>query len=62
MRPGENVPIEWVRERLGRFGDHFMIIGALSVRGPLKLVKVPPNVKINEARYISDILIPLVEK
>lgn len=45
-----------------RFGDQVMIIGALSGRGPLPLIKVPPNVKINAHRYIYDVLVPLVEK
>jgi len=37
-------------------------IGALSGRGPLPLIRIPQNTKINADRYIADVLTPLVEK
>lgn len=39
-----------------------MVIGAMSGREPLPLMKVPAKVKINAERYIVDVLRPLVEK
>jgi [histone H3]-lysine36 N-dimethyltransferase SETMAR len=61
-RRGEKIPISWVCQRTESFGEQLMVIGALSGRGPLPLMKVPKNAKINADRYIEDVLRPIVEK
>lgn len=38
-----------------------MVVGALSGRGPLPLIRVPTNVKINSEYYIEHCLKPLLE-
>ena len=62
VQQGEDVPQRWVCEQSERFGDQLMIIGAISGRGVLPLMKVPPNVKINADRYVEDVLKPLVQR
>jgi hypothetical protein len=62
VRPGEDIPISWVCEKSESFGEQLMVIGALSGRGPLPLMKVPKNAKINADRYIDTVLRPIVEK
>jgi len=39
-----------------------MIVGALSGRGILPLIKVPSNVKINADYYVKYVLKPIIEK
>jgi hypothetical protein len=41
-----------------KFFEQVMMIGALSSRGPLPLMDVPPNVMRNIERYIRDVLSP----
>ena len=38
-----------------------MVVGVLTGRRPVDLIKVPPNVKINAQVYIGSVLKPLVE-
>lgn len=45
-----------------KFNAQFMVIGAISGRGVLPLMMVPPNVKINADRFIEDVLEPLLRK
>ena len=39
-----------------------MVVGAMTGRGVVPLIKVPPNVKINADYYIKDVLKPLLEE
>ncbi|OXA46652.1 Transposable element Tcb1 transposase [Folsomia candida] len=53
---------KYVCPKREKFGDKIMVVGAITGRGVLDLIKVPPNPKINSARYVSDVLKPLLEK
>jgi hypothetical protein len=57
----EKTDPEYVSPKLEKFSDKFMVVGALSGRGPLPLIRVPPNVKINSDYYIQHVLKPLLE-
>ena len=52
---------KYVMEKLEKFGDKMMTIGAISGRGVLPLVRVPQNVKISAGFYIEKVLKPLLE-
>lgn len=58
----EEAPPEWVREKEENFKDKFMVIGGLSGRGRLPLIKVPKNVKINSKVYVDLVLKPYFER
>jgi hypothetical protein len=47
--------------RKGKFGAKFMVVGAMTGRGDVPLIHVPPNVQINSHRYVDDVLKPLLE-
>jgi hypothetical protein len=59
---GENVPDNWVFEKDESFKEGFMVIGVMSGRGVLPLIRVPSEVKINSERYIDLVLKPLFTK
>lgn len=50
-----------VSQKKEKFRPRFMVVGAITGRGVLPLVKVPPNVKINSQYYIESVLKPLLE-
>lgn len=52
---------EYVYENSEKFSDKFMVVGAITGRGPLPLIRVPEKVKINSAYYIEHVLKPLLE-
>jgi hypothetical protein len=51
----------YVHEHKEKFEKKVMVVGAMSGRGVLPLIRVPQNVKINSARYVEDVLKPLLE-
>lgn len=61
VKRGQNVPSRWVLEKKESFQRSFMVVGAMSGRGTLPLIRVPKNVKINSKFYIDNVLKPLVE-
>lgn len=54
-------PPNFVFQKPEKFGEKFMVVGALTGRGVVPLFKVPPNVKINSTYYIDHVLKPLIE-
>ncbi|OXA36984.1 hypothetical protein Fcan01_28233 [Folsomia candida] len=58
---GEKIPTSWVNPRNERYTDKFMVVGAICEKGTLRLIKIPPKVKINADYYIRNVLKPLVE-
>jgi len=52
---------DFVRQKHEKFSKRFMIVGALTGRGPLPLIKVPEGVKVNSQFYIDHVLKPLLE-
>ena len=52
---------EFVTQRKEKFGEKFMVVGAITGRGTVPLITVPGNVKINANYYINDVLKPLLE-
>lgn len=61
VKRGEQVPESWVVES-DQFHNSFMVVGIMSGRGTLPLVRVPKKVKVNGDWYIKYVLKPLVEK
>lgn len=53
---------EFVLPKRERFGEKVMVVGGISGRGTLPLIKVPQNVKINAQYYVKHVLKPLLER
>jgi len=53
--------MSFVNEKPEKFGKKFMVVGAMTGRGVLPLVRVPQNVKINSKEYVDRVLKPLLE-
>ena len=62
VKNGKDIPEDWVYERPESFANGFMIVGAITGRGVLPLIRVPPKAKINADYYIDYVLKPLLEK
>lgn len=45
-----------------KFSEKFMVVGAMTGRGVVPLIRVPPNVKVNSQYYIDNVLKPLLEE
>ncbi len=54
-------PSKWAFQQKENFFKKFMVVGAISGRGVLPLIKVPQKVKINARYYIDCVLKPLLE-
>ena len=44
-----------------KFDKGIMAVGAMTSRGGLPLIKVPPNVKVNSVYYVEKVLKPFLE-
>lgn len=62
VKRGEKTPGDWILNCKECFPKGFMVIGALSGRGPLPLIKVPGKVKVNSKYYVDYVLRPLFEE
>lgn len=62
VKVGKDIPHEWVYERIESFKKGFMIVGAITGRGVLPLIRVLPNAKINANYYVNNVLRPLIEE
>ena len=60
VKAGQQVPEDWVVDH-ENFFESFMVVGAISGRGTLPLIKVPKKTKVNADYYVSHVLKPLVE-
>src|SRR5277367_6953281 len=61
-QPGQEVPEEWLVKCKETWPTRFMIVGEMTGRGVLPLIKVPRKVKVNAAYYQDFILKPYLEK
>lgn len=61
LEAGDSVPESWVFEKGESFPEGFMLVGIITGRGTLPLIKVPSNVKINAQYYVDYVLKPLFE-
>jgi predicted transcriptional regulator len=52
---------KYVKVKRESFGKKFMVVGVMTGRGTLPLIKVPPKVKINSDYYIGKVLRPILE-
>ena len=52
---------EFAYGKLEKFGKKFMVVGCITDRGVIPLIRVPKNVKINSGYYIEQVLKPLLE-
>lgn len=50
------------QERITFLIIHIMVVGGLTGRGSLPLIRIPPKVKINAEKYINCVLKPYCEK
>ena len=61
IKNGETVPESWIFEKAESFDEGFMVVGIITGRGTLPLIRVPSKVKINAQFYIDYVLQPLFE-
>lgn len=59
---GQKVPEEWLAKCHESWPVGFMVVAGITGRGPLPLIKVPKNVKVNAHYYIENVLKPYLEK
>jgi hypothetical protein len=52
----------FVKQKSERFCKKFMAVGAMTGRGVIPLIRVPPKTKINTEVYIQKVLAPILEK
>jgi hypothetical protein len=62
VKKGETVPENWVREYDERFPKGFMVVGGITGRRALPLLRIPKNTKISSKTFIKYVLQPLMKK
>ena len=62
QRPGQKLTEKWLTRCTESWPQGFMVVAGMCGRGPLKLIRVPPNVKINSEEYIRSVLKPFLEQ
>jgi [histone H3]-lysine36 N-dimethyltransferase SETMAR len=61
IKRGEQMPEDWVNECNETFPEGFMIVGGITGRGRLPLIRIPKNTKISADTYIEYVLKPIIE-
>lgn len=61
VRNDQNVPQSWLTKCHESWPDGFMVVGGLTARGTLPLIKIPKQVKVNAKYYIEKVLKPYLE-
>lgn len=59
VKRGEQVPESWVLEKDQSFKKGFMVVGIITGKGTLPLIRVPSATKINSQYYVDYVLRPL---
>ncbi|UYV70385.1 hypothetical protein LAZ67_7002806 [Cordylochernes scorpioides] len=62
IKRGNQVPVNWVHQCSETFPKGFMVVGVMTGRGVLPLIKVPSKVKVNSEFYIECVLKPVIEQ
>ncbi|UYV83209.1 SLC9A1 [Cordylochernes scorpioides] len=62
IKRGNQVPDNWVHQCSETFLKGFMVVGVMTGRGVLPLIKVPSKVKVNSEFYIECVLKPVIEQ
>ncbi|UYV71854.1 hypothetical protein LAZ67_9000710 [Cordylochernes scorpioides] len=62
IKRGNQVPDNWVHQCSETFPKGFMVVGVMTGRGVLPLIKVPSKVKVNSEFYIECVLKPVIEQ
>ncbi|UYV78248.1 IKK1, partial [Cordylochernes scorpioides] len=62
IKRGNQVPDNWVHQCSETFPKGFMVVGVMTGRGLLPLIKVPSKVKVNSEFYIECVLKPVIEQ
>ncbi|UYV72104.1 hypothetical protein LAZ67_9001822 [Cordylochernes scorpioides] len=62
IKRGNQVPDNWVHQCSEIFPKGFMVVGVMTGRGVLPLIKVPSKVKVNSEFYIECVLKPVIEQ
>ncbi|UYV78417.1 hypothetical protein LAZ67_16001288 [Cordylochernes scorpioides] len=57
-----DVPDNWVHQCSETFPKGFMVVGVMTGRGVLPIIKVPSKVKVNSEFYIECVLKPVIEQ
>ncbi|UYV79179.1 K02A2.6-like [Cordylochernes scorpioides] len=62
IKRGNQVPDNWVHQCSETFPKGFMVVGVMTGRGVLPLIKVPSKVKVNSEFYIECVLKLVIEQ
>ncbi|UYV67875.1 K02A2.6-like [Cordylochernes scorpioides] len=62
IKRGNQVPDNWVHQCSETFLKGFMVVGVMTGRGVLPLIKVPSKVKVKSEFYIECVLKPVIEQ
>ncbi|UYV83098.1 TTC26 [Cordylochernes scorpioides] len=62
IKRGNQVPDNWVHQCSETFPKGFMVVGVMTGRGVLPLIKVPSKVNVNSEFYIECVLKPVIEQ
>ncbi|UYV65023.1 hypothetical protein LAZ67_3002852 [Cordylochernes scorpioides] len=62
IKRGNQVPDNWAHQCSETFPKGFMVVGVMTSRGVLPLIKVPSKVKVNSELYIECVLKPVIEQ
>ena len=62
LRRGQQLPDDCIIANKENFGKHFMVVGGMTGRGILPLIRIPLNVKISGDTYVKYVLKPYFEK
>ncbi|UYV76157.1 hypothetical protein LAZ67_13002901 [Cordylochernes scorpioides] len=62
IKRGNQVPDNCVHQCFETFPKGFMVVGVMTGRGVLPLIKVPSKVKVNSEFYIECVLKPVIEQ
>ena len=62
VKPGEKDYEKWLCRCAESFPKGFMLVGIITGKGTLPLIKVPSNVKIDAEYYVNFVLKPIIEK
>jgi hypothetical protein len=62
VKRGETVPTEWLVRCSESWPTGFMIVGGMTGRGTLPLLRIPPKAKVSGDYYVEHVLKPYLQK
>jgi len=61
VKRGDRIPEDWINDCKEAFPSGFMVVGILSGRGAMPLIKIPKETKINSTVYQAKVLSPIFD-